>query len=44
MCTEGPGGYIQTKTAGPQRLVIDPVNKVKTAVLDVHKVVLTPAG
>ncbi|HBJ84480.1 MAG TPA: hypothetical protein DDZ88_11540 [Verrucomicrobiales bacterium] len=37
-------GEIEIKTAGPQRLVIDPVNKVKTAVLDVHKVVLTPAG
>jgi hypothetical protein len=37
-------GEIEIKKAGPQRLVIDPVNKVKTAVLDVHKVLLTPAG
>lgn len=41
---EVPVGEIEIKTAGPQRLVIDPVNKVKTAVLDVHKIVLTPAG
>jgi hypothetical protein len=37
-------GEIEFKTTGPQRLVIDPVNKVKNAVLDVQKVVLTPAG
>lgn len=41
---EVPVGEIEIKKAGLQRLVIDPVNKVKTAVLDVHKVVLTPAG
>lgn len=37
-------GEIDFQTAGLQRLVIDPVNKVKSAVLDVQKVVLTPAG
>jgi hypothetical protein len=41
---EVPVGEIEIKKAGPQRLVIDPVNKIKTAVLDVHKVLLTPAG
>ncbi len=35
-------GEIEVKTAGVQRLVIDPINKVKSAVLDVQKVVLTP--
>lgn len=37
-------GEVEVKGPGPQRLVIDPVNKVKSAVLDVQKVVLTPAG
>lgn len=37
-------GEIEVSKNGPQRLVIDPVNKVKSAVLDVQKVVLTPAG
>jgi hypothetical protein len=37
-------GEIEITAAGTQRLVIDPVNKVKSAVLDVQKVVLTPAG
>jgi len=37
-------GEIEITAAGKQRLVIDPVNKVKSAVLDVQKVVLTPAG
>jgi len=37
-------GEIEIKAAGKQRLVIDPVNKVKSAVLDVQKVVLTPVG
>jgi hypothetical protein len=37
-------GEIEIQEAGLQRLVIDPVNKVKAAVLDVQKVVLTPAG
>lgn len=35
-------GEIEIKAAGTQRLVIDPVNKLKAAVLDVQKVVLTP--
>ncbi|MBL9129626.1 MAG: hypothetical protein JNG86_00395 [Verrucomicrobiaceae bacterium] len=37
-------GTVELTTAGKQRLQIDPVNKVKSAVLDVQKVVLTPAG
>jgi hypothetical protein len=37
-------GEIEIKSAGRQRLAIDPVNKVKSAVLDVQKVVLTPVG
>ncbi len=37
-------GEIEIKAAGKQRLQIDPVNKVKSAVLDVQKVVLTPVG
>ncbi len=41
---EVPVGEIEIKKVGTQRLIIDPVNKLKTAVLDVHKVVLTPAG
>ena len=37
-------GEIEIKSPGRQRLTIDPVNKVKSAVLDVQKVVLTPVG
>lgn len=35
-------GEISIKEAGTQRLVIDPVNKKKAAVLDVQKVILKP--
>jgi len=35
-------GEIELKTGGVQRLVVDPLNKVKSAVLDVQKVVLKP--
>lgn len=41
---ELPAGEIEIKTAGAQRLAVDPVNKVKSAVLDVQKIVLTPAS
>lgn len=41
---EVPVGEIEIKTPGVQRLIIDPENKVKSAVLDVQKVVLTPVG
>lgn len=41
---EVPAGEVEIKEAGLQRLVIDPVNKAKDAVLDVHKIVLTPVG
>lgn len=37
-------GEIEIKATGKQRLMIDPVNKAKSAVLDVQKVVLTPVG
>lgn len=37
-------GEIEIKAPGKQRLQIDPVNKVKSAVLDVQKVVLTPVS
>lgn len=37
-------GEIEIKDSGKQRLQINPVNKVKSAVLDVQKVVLTPLG
>lgn len=37
-------GEIEITKAGTERLVIDPVNKLKGAVLDVQKVLLTPAG
>jgi hypothetical protein len=37
-------GEIEIKEPGTQRLVIDPVNKTKAAVLDVQKVVLKPVG
>ena len=37
-------GELEVTATGTQRLVIDPVNKLKSAVLDVQKVVLTPAG
>jgi len=41
---EIPVGEIEIKNPGLKRLVIDPVNKVKGAVLDVQKVVLTPTA
>ncbi|MES2598188.1 MAG: hypothetical protein V4662_22830 [Verrucomicrobiota bacterium] len=41
---EVPVGEIEITSTGTQRLVIDPVTKVKSAALDVQKVVLTPAG
>lgn len=37
-------GEIEFKEAGTYRLVVDPVNKKKSAVLDVQKVVLKPVG
>lgn len=37
-------GEIEIKDKGPQYLVVDPITKKKSAVLDVSKVVLTPAG
>jgi hypothetical protein len=37
-------GEIEIKSSGRQRLIIDPLNKKKSAVLDVQKVVLTPVG
>ncbi len=37
-------GEIEITKTGLQRLMIDPVNKVKAAVLDVHQITLTPAG
>lgn len=37
-------GEIEIKKAGKQRLIVDPINKTKAAVLDVQKVVLTPVG
>lgn len=37
-------GELEIPKAGTHRLVIDPVNKVKSAVLDVQKVILTPVG
>lgn len=37
-------GEIEIKGTGKQRLMIDPVNKVKSAILDVQKVVLTPVS
>ncbi|MGV3662491.1 MAG: DUF5077 domain-containing protein [Prosthecobacter sp.] len=37
-------GEIELKDKGQQYLIIDPVTKAKSAVLDVSKVVLTPAG
>ena len=38
-------GYVQVeiKEAGAQRLVIDPINKAKSAIMDVQKVQLVPA-
>ncbi len=41
---EVPVGEIEIKAPGVQRLIIDPENKVKSAVLDVQKVVLTPVS
>ena len=37
-------GEIEIRAAGVNRLVIDPEDKVKSAVLDVQKVILTPVG
>ena len=37
-------GEVEIGDKGLQRLVVDPVSKTGAAVLDVHKVVLTPAG
>jgi hypothetical protein len=37
-------GEVEIKKAGKMRLVIDPVTKTKSAVLDVHKVLLAPVG
>jgi hypothetical protein len=37
-------GEIEIKDAGRQRLVVAPENKIKSAVLDVQKVVLKPVG
>lgn len=37
-------GEIEIKSGGTQRLVVDPLNKVKSAVLDVQKVVLKPVS
>jgi len=37
-------GEVEIKKAGKMRLVIDPVSKTKSAVLDVNKVVLTPVS
>jgi hypothetical protein len=37
-------GEIEIKQPGVQRLVVDPVNKAKSAVLDVQKVVLKPVS
>lgn len=42
--SEEPVGEVEIKNAGKMRLVIDPVSKAKSAVLDVHKVVLKPVG
>ena len=37
-----PAGQVEIKEAGAQRLVIDPINKAKSAVMDVQKVQLVP--
>lgn len=37
-------GEIEIKAGGTQRLTVDPLNKVKSAVLDVQKVVLKPVS
>jgi uncharacterized protein DUF5077 len=42
--SEAPVGEVEIKNPGKMRLVIDPVSKTKSAVLDVNKVVLTPVG
>ncbi|MCB1275947.1 hypothetical protein [Prosthecobacter sp.] len=42
--SELPVGEVEIKSAGKTRLVIDPVTKAKSAVLDVRKVLLTPVG
>ena len=41
---EVEAGIIEIKTEGSHRLVVDPVNKTKSAVLDVQKVTLVPAA
>lgn len=42
--SEASVGEIEIKSAGKQHLVIDPVTKAKSAVLDVHKILLTPVS
>lgn len=42
--SEVPVGEVEIKSAGKQHLVIDPVTKAKSAVLDVHKILLTPVS
>jgi hypothetical protein len=37
-----PAGQVEIKEAGAQRLVIDPINKAKSAIMDVQKVQLVP--
>ena len=37
-------GEVEIKKAGKMRLVIDPLTKTKSAVLDVHKVLLAPVS
>ncbi|MBL9117262.1 MAG: hypothetical protein JNJ83_19805 [Verrucomicrobiaceae bacterium] len=37
-------GIIEIKAEGSHRLIVDPVNKTKSAVLDIQKVVLVPAA
>lgn len=41
---EVQAGEIEIRAEGVNRLVIDPEDKVKSAVLDVQKVILTPVG
>jgi hypothetical protein len=41
---ELPAGEIEIKAPGRQRLTIDPMNKKKTAVMDIQKVVLKPVS
>ncbi len=42
--SEAAVGEVEIKSTGKQNLVIDPVTKAKSAVLDVHKVLLTPVS